>query len=374
MNGKMNDEVLYSIALTKVLPKNYLAQNILLERCGSARGVYDNRHSLRDTLPDASDKLVQAVSGMDEYLPFAEKEMLFVREKGIECLCKSDSRYPKLLRECGDAPIILFYRGAVDLNALRVISIVGTRRCTEYGQAFCRHFLRDLRKLFPDVLVVSGLAYGIDIAAHRAAMENGLSTVCVLAHGMEQIYPRSHERDAVEMEKNGGVLTEYTSYSNMEKINFVSRNRIVAGISQATIVVESKVKGGALITANMANGYNREVFAVPGCIDKEESAGCNALIRDNKATLLMSAQDFVFHLGWATSADELRSIQREIFPELTDEERTIVTRLRATREGLDVNQLSVDTNIAPFRLVALLPDLEARNVVKMLSGGRFVLL
>jgi len=367
----MNEELLLTIALTKVLPLNATVQNVLLDQLGSAKAVYDNRHHLKELLPDSTDRLIHSLAHMEEHLQRAEQEISFAQKGHITCLTKSDSLYPARLRECPDAPILLYYRGTANLNTRHILSIVGTRHCTEYGRSFCQNFLRDLACLCPDTLVISGLAYGIDINAHRQALANGLDTVGVLAHGLDQIYPRMHRDTAVEMTRHGGLLTEFMSGSTPEKINFVSRNRIVSGMADAVLVVESKAKGGSLITAGIANDYNREVFAVPGRIGDSCSEGCNQLIQTNKASLLQNAEEFVNLMGWQTASEQKRPVQRELFPDLSDEEQSIVTQLRKEEEGLDLNQLSVASNLPVGRLTALLFELEMKGVVKMLSGGRY---
>ncbi len=371
----MKEEALYSIALTRVLPMNSQVQRVLLERLGSAQEVYAHRHSLRDVMLDASDALTQALARIDEHLDFAARELEFAQQEGIACLCHSDPLYPARLKECPDAPIVLFYKGTADLNTPHVLSVVGTRQCTEYGKSFCQHFLNELASLCPDVLVVSGLAYGIDIAAHRAALANGLPTVAVLAHGLEQVYPRYHQQTAEQMTANGGLLTEYTSYSTIDKVNFVSRNRIVAGLTDAVVVVESRERGGALITAGIANDYNRDVYAVPGRVKDVSSAGCNKLIWNNKAAIMpASATEFLMRMGWETTADTAKPVQREMFPDLTDEEKRIVSFLQECDEGAGINQLNVKTNLPIPRLTALLFEMEMKGVIKKLSGGRYMLM
>ncbi len=371
----MNEEALYSIALTRVLPMNSHVQRVLLEKLGSAQEVFNHRHSLKDVMPDATEVLTHALARMEENLDYAAKELEFAQREGIACICQSDPLYPARLKECDDAPIILFYKGTANLNAMHVISIVGTRRCTEYGKNFCQHFLKELASLCPDVLVVSGLAYGIDIAAHRAAMGSGLPTVAVLAHGLEQVYPRYHQQTAEQMTGNGGLLTEYTSYSKIDKVNFVSRNRIVAGLADAVIVVESRDRGGALITAGIANDYNRDLYAVPGRVKDESSAGCNKLIWDNKASIMAaSATDFVMRMGWETAANTAKPVQREMFPNLTDEEKRIVSVLQNCDEGTGINHLNVKTNLPIPRLTALLFEMEMKGIIRKLSGGRYMMM
>ncbi len=370
----MNEEVLYSFALTKVLPHNRVVQNMLIKELGSAKNVYENRNSIRDVLPDAREVLLQSLANMDRELQNAEQEIAYAEKYGIECLCKGDMRYPQRLSECPDAPILLFYQGTADLNALRIVSIVGMRKCTEYGKSFCRHFLHDLSELCPDVVVVSGLAYGIDVEAHRQSLSNGMQTIAVLAHGMDQMYPILHKNIAMQMVGQGGLLTEYPSHRKIEKVNFVTRNRIVAGVADAVVVVESKEKGGSLITAQIANDYNREVFAVPGRIGDQNSSGCNGLIRDNKAMLLSSAREFAAQMGWSTEENKKKPVQLKMFHTLSIEEQKVVMCIKESDDGKETNQVCVETNIPFTQLSSILFELEMKGVLKSLSGGRYILL
>ena len=289
----------------------------------------------------------------------------------------ADDSYPARLRECPDAPIIIYYKGTADLNQKHVINIVGTRHCTTYGQDLVRRFITQLKELCPQVLIVSGLAYGIDICAHRQALASDLETVGVLAHGLEKIYPTQHRDTAAQMIRQGGLLTEYVSYSHMDKSNFVRRNRIVAGMTDATILVESGTKGGGLITCGIARDYNRDVFAFPGAVGAPYSEGCNNLIRDNGAALITSAEDFVKAMGWETDQQlrqaQQQGIERQLFPELTPEEQTIVNALRQCNDQ-QINLLSVKSGIAIGPLTALLFSLEMKGVVKPYSGGTYHLL
>ena len=301
--------------------------------------------------------------------------MGFVEKNRLTCLTLQDEAYPARLRECEDAPVVLFFKGNVDLNRLHVINMVGTRRATEYGKQFCADFLHDLSALLPDVLVVSGLAYGIDIHAHRAALANDISTVAVLAHGLDRIYPSLHRKTAVDMLANGGLLTEFLTETNPDKHNFVSRNRIVAGMCDATIVVESAAKGGSLITADLADGYHRDCFAIPGRVTDTASIGCNQLIRDNKAALVQSAGEFVKMMGWTDTEPSVKAegIQRSLFPELTEEEEAVV-RILVRQGDLHINTLVVEADIPVNRMSALLFELEMKGVVKTLVGGVYHLL
>ena len=284
-----------------------------------------------------------------------------------------DDDYPQRLKECPDAPIILFYKGEADLNKSRVINIVGTRQCTTYGQDMVRRLIDDLRTMCPDVLIVSGLAYGIDICAHRQALAYGFETVGVLAHGLDQIYPHHHRDTAVEMVKKGGLLTEYMSQTQALPNNFRQRNRIVAGMSDATILVESAYKGGGLITCRIAQEYGRDVFAFPGAVGMPFSEGCNRMIRSNTAALITSAQDLVESMGWETIAQKPEAVERQLFPDLTEEEQKVVDLLQQTND-LQLNLISVKANIPIGQLTALLFSLEMKGVVKPMAGGTYHLL
>ena len=252
------------MALTRIPRLSLMNARLLYDTMGSATAVFEHRKDIRDVIPEANEKLVEVLRDVDEAIADAEREMEFARKSNIRCLSLNDDAYPLLLKECPDAPLVLYYLGNADLNAQRIINVVGTRKITPMGKDICRSFIADLQKVYPDTLVVSGLAYGVDVNAHRAALENGMKTVGVLAHGLDTIYPAVHRQTAVKMVSQGGLLTEYMSNTRPDKGNFVRRNRIVAGMSLCTIVVESAAKGGALITAELAGDYNREVCAFPG--------------------------------------------------------------------------------------------------------------
>lgn len=369
-----DDESICSIALTLCPSIGHIGAKRLIDGMGSAVEVFRQRKELPEILPGISPDIVTALDCPAAFLR-AGQEMEFVEKKRITCLTLKDAGYPSRLRECEDAPLILFFKGNTDFNRLRVINMVGTRRATDYGKQFCADFLHDMAALCPDVLVVSGLAYGIDIHAHRAALANQLSTVAVLAHGLDRIYPYVHRKTAVDMLENGGLLTEFLTETNPERFNFVSRNRIVAGMCDATIVVESSDKGGSLITAELAEGYHRDCFAVPGRVSDAASIGCNQLIRDSKAALVQSAEDFVRAMGWmpASQSEKPEAVQRDLFPELTEEESNVVAIL--SRQGdLHINTLVVEANLPVNRMTALLFELEMKGVVKALVGGIYRLL
>lgn len=372
-----DQELLYTIALTRLRHLNSLHLHLLLERAGDAQTLFENRSDIRQILPEATPALCRAISAMDTQLSSAEQEMKFAQEKHIECLGMDDAGYPARLRECPDAPILLYYLGETSLNARRIVSIVGTRQITEYGKDLCRTFVADLKRLCPDVLIVSGLAYGTDVHAHRNALQQGLPTVGVLAHGLDQIYPRLHRDTAIQMIHQGGLLTEYPSLTKIDKLNFLARNRIVAGIADATIVVESAQRGGSLITARIARDYNREVFAFPGRVTDTYSAGCNALIANTEAGAILGAEDFMLSMGWMTEQDQKslknKNAQLELFPELSEEEEKIVSALKNS-DGKGINQISVETCTPIGELSSLLFTLEMKGLVKMMNGGMYRLL
>lgn len=364
----MQDERLCSLALTRIPGLGLVGSMKLVSKMGSAACVFEHRKELSRLVPGVSEKAIAALDNPEAFRR-AEQELLFCEKNHIRCLTLKDEDYPSRLRECDDAPLALFYRGNADLNAQRVICMVGTRHATTYGQELCNHFLSDLSALCPDMLVISGLAYGIDIHAHRAALQNRFQTIGVLAHGLDRIYPAEHRKTAIEMMQQGGLLTEFPSGTNPDRQNFVKRNRIVAGMSDATIVVESAAKGGALITAELAGSYHRDCFAFPGRCNDEYSAGCHNLIKKNQATLLTSAKDLVEAMGWDSQPKAIKTVQRELFPELSEEEERIVKRLGRAPEGLQINTLVVETNIPVNRMTALLFELEMKGVIRALAGG-----
>ena len=370
-------EILNTIVLTRL---NYFSLAGLLElyrKVGSATLIIENKDNIKDILPDASDRLIQALKDTDEARRRAEVELTYDLRYDITPICMNDERYPQRLLECDDAPLMLFYKGNANLNQQRVINIVGTRRCTPYGEDLIRHFVADLRQLCPQVLIVSGLAYGVDIVAHRQALANGYETVGVLAHGLDDLYPSRHRETAQRMIEQGGLLTEFLTQTNADKINFVRRNRIVAGISDACILIESAAKGGGLITCEISQAYGRDVFAFPGRIGDAYSEGCNNLIRNNGASLITSAEDFVKDMGWQDDAKLIRAkqqgIERTLFPDLSTEEQAIVDVLSRNND-LQINMISVQSGIDIGRLSALLFTLEMKGILRTLAGGMYHLL
>lgn len=370
-------EMISAIALTRISFFSLAELLELFRRVGSAEEIVAHSQHIRDLLPEASDRLAQAFTDIGEALRYAESELRTAESMGVRPLVMGDDDYPSRLLECADAPLVLYYQGSASLNQKRVVSIVGTRRCTPYGQDLVRRFMSELRSLCPQVLVVSGLAYGIDICAHREALAQGYDTVGVVAHGLDDLYPPSHRPTADQMLKQGGLLTEFPTCTRPDRLNFVRRNRIVAGLSDATLLVESAIRGGGLITTRIANDYGRDVFAFPGAVGAPYSEGCNDLIRRQGAGLITSAKHFVEAMGWQNDAQlseaQAQGIERQLFPELTADEQRVVAVLQR-KNDLQINILSVQSGIAVGPLTALLFSLEMKGVVRTMAGGTYHLL
>lgn len=369
----MDDALKFRIAIGLVKGVgNVLARN-LIAYLGSVEAVFQQNLRSLSKVPGIGPAVATAIleAGVMER---AEAEVAFVNQHRLQTLFFLDEAYPVRLQQCEDAPLLLYAKGNVEWNSAKIISIVGTRQPSDFGKEFCARLVADLAGLFPDLVVVSGMAYGIDICAHRQALKSGLSTVGVLAHGLDMLYPPMHRDTAVQMTTQGALLTEFMSKSRPDKQNFVKRNRIVAGLSDATLVVESGIKGGALITADLAVSYNRDVLAVPNAPGFGPAAGCNYLIKKNLAALVESAGDVAEALGWEQQVGEKAAVQKKLFPVFSgDEARNIYELLQ--REGdLTSSVISVKTNIPVSRVNALMLTLEFDGWVKALPGNLFHLI
>ena len=374
----MNEQqLLYNIALTRIGHFSLASALYLYRTLGSGEEIYLHRNDIQDILPECSPRLLANLKDWSEPLKRAEVELEFCRDHNIRVLCLGDDNYPKRLEDCADAPVVLYYKGNANLNQSRVINVIGTRHCTTYGADFIRRFLHDLKTICPEVLVVSGLAYGVDINAHQQSLAVGYETVGVVAHGLDYLYPSAHKDTAREMVNHGGLLTEFMTCTNADKGNFVRRNRIVAGMSDACILVESAAHGGGIITAGISFDYGREVFALPGRVGDHFSEGCNNAIRENKAILLTSAEDFVKTMGWEDDALRIeaqkKGIERQLFPDLSPEQQRIVDVLTKSND-LQLNQLSVKTGIPIGDITSILFQMEMMGVVKPMAGGNYHLL
>ena len=361
-----DDELLHLLALQKVEGVGDVIAKKLLNHCENAIEVFKFKSSQLATIDGVGSVLLKNLKNKTVF-ESAEKELQFIKNNSVNTLYFKDNNYPEKLKHCLDGPILMFSSGDIDFNSKRIISIVGTRQITAYGTEFCKKLIADLAPLNPTI--VSGFAYGVDIIAHQAAMEHNLQTIGVVAHGLNQIYPKQHTKYVAKMEKNGGFLTEYWSNSNPEKENFVKRNRIVAGISEATIVIESAAKGGSLITANFANDYNRDVFAVPGRITDKFSQGCNNLIKTQRANLINSAADLVYILNWDIETKS-KSVQKQLFVSLDADEQKIYDFLQKNgKEILDIIALECEFPI--YKISGMLLNMELKGVIRPLPGKLF---
>ncbi|OFY86614.1 MAG: DNA protecting protein DprA [Bacteroidetes bacterium RIFCSPLOWO2_12_FULL_31_6] len=365
----MKNSLKYKIALSLIPNIGDIRAKRLVAYCGSVDAVFEEKKSALEKIPGIGSSVANDVLNHTIF-DRAEEEILFIEKNNITPLFYLDKNYPKRLTHCEDSPILLYFKGNTNLNAKKTISIVGTRDATDYGKTICEKLIADLA--IHHVTIVSGLAYGIDICAHRAALENNLPTICALAHGLDKMYPSVHKTTAEKMLENGGWLSDFTSKTIPDRENFPRRNRIVAGISDATIVIESKKGGGSLITANIANSYNRDVFAFPGKVNDVCSEGCNNLIKQNKAALIQSAADIVYILGWEESKISKNPIQKQLFVELKAEEEILVTILKENN-STTIDDLCFAANMPMSKVSALLLTLEFSGIVKSLHGKMYKL-
>ncbi|WP_425235214.1 DNA-processing protein DprA [Ulvibacterium sp.] len=339
----------------------------LIAHCGSPEAVFDDKlHHLKKIDGIGTAKLKGLFDS--EHLEAAQAEYQFILENDITCSYFMDSDYPSYLKHCIDSPILLFMRGNLDLEARKIISVVGTRNVTSYGMAFCEAFIEDIAPLNP--IIVSGFAYGVDICIQKAAMKHGLQTIGCLAHGLNQIYPKVHSRYMTDVEKNGGFLSEFWSTQNPDRENFLKRNRIIAGMSEATVVVESAERGGSLVTANMAHGYNRDVFAVPGRAGDKFSSGCNNLIKQQKAHMLTSAADLIYLLDWELEKEETKTVQKQLFIELDETEKSIYTYLQKEGKQL-LDSIALECSLPVFKASSTLLNMEMKGIIRPLPGKLF---
>lgn len=363
----MTDQELFNLlALLKVDGVGDIMGKKLLNSFGDASAIFKAKNSQLAGVDGIGSVLLKNLKDKSVFEK-ADKELSFIKKNNIEVSFFQDENYPERLKHCFDAPILIFTAGNLNFKNKKIISIVGTRQITSYGTDFCKNLIEDLAPLDP--VIVSGFAYGVDIVAHQAAMDFNLQTVGVLAHGLNQIYPRTHKKYMARMEENGGFITEFWSDSNPDKEKFVRRNRIVAGMAEATIVIESADKGGSLITANMANDYNRDVFAVPGRVTDKYSQGCNNLIKTQKANVLTSAADLIYMLNWDIKENP-KTIQKQLFVELGTEEQKIYDFLQKNgKELLDI--IAIECNIPIFKLSGILIGMELKGVIRPLPGKLF---
>jgi DNA processing protein len=367
MNNR-DEQLRYQLALTKIEGVGEKYGRRLLSEIGDVAQIFKASRKQLMSIEGLGAKRIEAIKHEPDWASI-DKEINFIVKHDIRPIFITEAEYPKLLKECGDAPLLLFFKGKPCYNETRNVAIVGTRHNSEYGQRATEELIEGLRSL--NVCVISGLAYGIDIIAHRKALQCGLPTVGVVAHGLDRMYPSVHKATAKEMTALGGIMTEYPSGTVAEKQNFPMRNRIVAGMAHVTVVVETDVKGGAMITAKLAAGYNRDVAAIPGRTTDPKSNGCNYLIRTKIADLINTAQDLAELMDWQATQATM-SLQTRLFPSLTKEELNIVKIIEGN-ESMHVDEIMLKSKMASTSLASLLLQLELQNVVKSLPGKRYAL-
>jgi DNA processing protein len=361
------DELIAVLRLQNIPNIGDVSAKKLVAHCGSPSAIFNDKSQNLLRIDGIGTFTIKGLHDA-EHIEAAEKELQYIQDHDIAYAYFTDNDYPRYLKHCIDSPLILFKKGNIDLEERKIISIVGTRNITSYGTAFCENLIEALAPLDP--IIVSGFAYGVDICAQKTAIKHGLQTIGCLAHGLNQIYPKVHSKYVPDVEKNGGFVTEFWSSSNPDRENFLKRNRIIAGMSEATIVVESAEKGGSLVTADIANSYNREVFAVPGRAQDKYSSGCNNLIKQQKANMITSAADLIYLLNWELEQKETKPIQKELFIELDDVEKSIYSYLQKEGKQL-LDSIALDCKLPIFKVSSTLLNMEMKGIVRPLPGKLF---
>jgi DNA processing protein len=365
-------ELIGHIALEQIPGVGSTLAKRLIAYCGSAEAVFREKKMLLQKIPGIGTLLAQEIA-QQQVWQRAEEEYAFLERHHFRILCYTDDEYPARLKQCDDGPVVLFVNGAVDFNRAKVLSVVGTRHATPYGAKWCETLIAEMAERGHAPVIVSGLAYGIDICAHRTALQNQLPTIAVMATGLDKIYPSLHHAIAKKIvEERGALVSDFLSKTQPERTNFLRRNRIIAGLSDATLVVESGAKGGALVTADLAASYNRDVLALPGRVHDIYSRGCNQLIRTNKAALVETVEDVEYALGWQIDAQPAKGKQLSLFTPLSDDEQRIFDHLKSKPvETIDL--LCYATKIPMPRLSALLFSMEMKGLVRTLPGKQYAL-
>ncbi len=361
------DELIAALRLQNIPNIGDVTAKKLIAHCGSPSAVFSDKLKNLLKIDGIGTYTIKGLHD-SEHREAAEAEYQYIQDKNIGYSFFMDADYPVNLKHCIDSPMLLFKRGNIDLEGRKIISVVGTRNITSYGSAFCERFIADIAPLNP--IIVSGFAYGIDICVQRAAIKHGLQTIGCLAHGLNQIYPKVHSKYMADVEKNGGFMTDFWSTSNPDRENFLKRNRIIAGMAEATVVVESAEKGGSLVTADIANSYNRDVFAVPGRAEDKFSLGCNNLIKQQKAHMLTSAADLVYLLNWDVDEKEAKTIQKQLFVEMDDTEKSIYSYLQKNGKQL-LDSIAIECRFPIFKVSSTLLNMEMKGVVRPLPGKLF---
>jgi DNA processing protein len=360
----LSAELKYQIALTLIPNIGDIHAKALINHFGNAEAVFSARKKELEILEGIGTIRANSIKNFSDFKK-AEEEISFIKKYKITPLFITDKNYPQRLLNCYDSPAMLYYKGNADLNSSKIVAVVGTRNNNEYGKAICEKLIEEFTD--EDIIIVSGLAFGIDSIAHKASIKHEMKTIGVLAHGLDRIYPSQNSGLAKQMITNGGLLTEFRSFTKPDRQNFPSRNRIVAGISDAIIVVETGIKGGSLITAELGNGYNKDVFAFPGRINDTKSEGCNYLIKNNKAALFTCANDILENMGWKKKKEISAKKQRELFIELSADEKTVVNILQQQQQ-VHIDELFLKSKLTSSAVAAALLMLEMQAVVTSLPG------
>ncbi len=365
----LENNLQYKIALSLIPKIGPVLAKRLIAYTGSPQAVFRESKQNLLKIPNVGEKLAKNIISKD-YLEKAEAELKFIEKYNIHTYFFTDKSYPARLKNCEDSPLIFYSKGKVDFSHVKTLSVVGTRKPTENGIDLCKKLIKDLAQTNDQLLIVSGLAYGIDICAHTTALEAGLQTIAVLGHGLNTLYPAIHRKIAEKIVSQGALVTEFKSNTKAIAGNFISRNRIIAGMADATVIVESGEKGGALITADIANSYNRDVFAFPGRVNDKYSKGCNHLIKSNKASLIESASDLEYLMGWEIQKQKQRTIQRKLFQELTPKEKEILEVLK-THETIPIDHICNQMQQTTSQISPLLLELEFKGLIKSLPGKQY---
>ena len=364
---KTKQQLQYQIALSLIPGIGCVNAKTLISYIGSVEGIFKEKKSRLIKIPGIGEVAAKSIINQN-VLSRAEDELQNIERNGISSYFYLDEDYPYRLKRCVDAPLVLFSKGNINLNKRQMVGIVGTRNATNYGRECCQNLIDDMAKR-SGYCVVSGLAYGIDIAAHKACVKSAVPTIGVLGHGLDVVYPKLHQSTAHKMLEDGGLVSDFVCGSEIDRKNFIKRNRIIAGLCDAVVVVESAERGGSLVTADIADSYNRDVFTFPGRATDPYSKGCNKLIRDSKANLIESLEDLEFLMSWQPEVDEPRKIQRQLFVELSSEEEMLMSLLQGEIQNID--QLSLQCSFTMSKLSSILLDLEFKGMVQSLPGKMY---